>query len=71
MSAGYDQTVIRGDIAGSKFSCLYLSEGRLIAIDAINRPKDFIQAKALIAARVVVDPKRLEDVQIELKDMAN
>jgi 3-phenylpropionate/trans-cinnamate dioxygenase ferredoxin reductase subunit len=71
LSAGYDQTVIRGDIAGSKFSCLYLSEGRLIAIDAINRPKDFIQAKALIAARVVVDPKRLEDVQIELKDMAN
>jgi 3-phenylpropionate/trans-cinnamate dioxygenase ferredoxin reductase subunit len=35
LSAGYDRTVIRGDIGASKFSCLYLSEGRLIAIDAI------------------------------------
>jgi 3-phenylpropionate/trans-cinnamate dioxygenase ferredoxin reductase subunit len=71
LSAGYDRTVIRGDIGASKFSCLYLSEGRLIAIDAINRPKDFIQAKALIAAGIVIDPMLLRDVQTELRDMAN
>jgi len=70
LSAGYDQTVIRGDIASSKFSCLYLAEGRLIAIDAINRPKDFIQAKVLIAAGGVVNPKLLGDINVELKVLA-
>lgn len=70
LSAGYDQTVIRGDIATSKFSCLYLSKGRLIAIDAINRPKDFIQAKALIAAGVVVNPELLGDINVDLKSFS-
>jgi len=70
LSGGYDDTVIRGDISTQKFSCLYLSDGRLIAIDAINSPKDFIQAKAMIASKSVIDPTVLSDQRIELKDMA-
>lgn len=70
LSTGYDHTVIRGDIATRKFSCLYLSEGRLIAIDAINRPKDFIQAKALIAAGTVIDTQLLGEINVDLKNFA-
>ena len=69
LSHGYDQVVIRGDTADDAFSCLYLSEGRLIAIDAVNRPKDFMQSKALIAAGGAVDPRRLADTSIELKEL--
>jgi 3-phenylpropionate/trans-cinnamate dioxygenase ferredoxin reductase subunit len=70
ISEGFDSTVLRGDPANRSFSCLYLTDGRLIAIDAINSPRDFMQAKALIAGRAVVSPDTLANADIALKDMA-
>ena len=67
---GYDQTIIRGDPDTHTFACLYLKEGRFIAIDAINRPKDFIQAKPLIAGKAEIAPEELADDEVELKDLA-
>lgn len=69
LSNGYDQVVIRGDMTDNAFSCLYLLDGCLIAIDAINRPKDFVQSKALIAGKARIDATRLADTSIDLKDM--
>lgn len=69
LSTGYDQVVLRGDPGSDAFACLYLCEGALIAIDAVNSPKDFVQSKALIAAHAVVDPAVLADTSIELKNM--
>jgi 3-phenylpropionate/trans-cinnamate dioxygenase ferredoxin reductase subunit len=59
------------DPANRSFSCLYLNDGKLIAVDAINRPKDFMQSKKLIADHVVIDPALLADSDVELKDMAD
>jgi len=56
LSAGYDQTIVRGDPAERKFACLYLRDGVLIAADAINAPREFMQAKSLIAERAAIDP---------------
>ncbi len=70
LSQGYDQTVLRGDLQRHAFACVYLKEGAMIAIDAINSPKDFLQAKPLIARHAVFDPQRLADVSVELKDLA-
>ncbi len=70
LSQGYDQVVMRGDPESGSFSCLYLCEGRLIAVDAINRPKDFIQSKALIAAGARIPPDQLADIAVDLKNMA-
>jgi len=41
----------------------------LIAIDAVNSPKDFMQSKALIAAHAVIAPELLVDSATELKSM--
>jgi len=71
LSQGFDQTIIRGDPNDRSFSCLYLAGGRLIAVDAINKPKDFMQSKKLIAARAVIDPALLADSSVDLKDMAS
>ncbi len=70
LSQGYDQVVMRGDPESGSFSCLYLREGRLIAVDAINRPKDFIQSKALIAAGAQIPPDQLADIAVDLKNLA-
>ena len=69
MSQDYDKTIIRGDPDSRSFSCLYLNDNRLIAVDAINRPKDFIQSKKLIANHAVINPTLLVDSNIELKNM--
>jgi 3-phenylpropionate/trans-cinnamate dioxygenase ferredoxin reductase subunit len=70
LSQDYDQTVIRGNPADRSFSCLYLNGGRLIAVDAINNPRDFMQSKKLIAERAVIDVSLLADSTVELKEMA-
>ena len=69
LSQGYDQVVIRGEPASRSFSCLYLKDGVLIAVDAVNKPKDFMQSKALISIRARIPPALLADGNVELKDM--
>lgn len=68
LSQGYDEVVLRGNPAGGKFACLYLKDGALIAVDAINSPRDFMQSKALIATRAVINPQQLADGSTALKD---
>ena len=69
LSQGYDQTIIRGNPADRSFSCLYLNAGRLIAVDAINKPRDFMQSKKLIAEHAVIDVSLLAESTVELKEM--
>ena len=70
LSEGYDDIVIRGNPAERSFSCLYLKDSRLIAIDAINAPRDFVQSKTLIATGEPVEKERLGDPESQLKDLA-
>jgi 3-phenylpropionate/trans-cinnamate dioxygenase ferredoxin reductase subunit len=70
LSQGYDQVVMRGDRESGSFACLYLRDGALIAVDAVNSPKEFMQSKALIAAHARIDPALLADKRVELKEMA-
>lgn len=66
LSEGYDDVVIRGEQTALKFACFYLRDRKLIAVDAINSPKEFMQSKKLIAARTAVDPALLADPDCEL-----
>lgn len=70
LSDGYDDIVIRGNPAERSFACLYLKEGRLIAVDAVNSPRDFMQSKSLIAAHAVLPADELADPDKALKDLA-
>ncbi len=69
LSTGYDDVVIRGNPADRVFACMYLKNGKLIATDAVNSPRDFVQSKAIIAAQSLVDRGHLADVTIALKDL--
>lgn len=70
LSQGYDDVVVRGDPSSGSFACLYLQDGVLIAVDAINSPREFMQSKALIAKHARIDADRLADTSIMLKDLA-
>jgi 3-phenylpropionate/trans-cinnamate dioxygenase ferredoxin reductase subunit len=69
LSQGHDQTVLRGNPDSRSFSCLYLKNEMLMAVDAINCPKDFMQAKPLIAARASIPVELLANAAIALKDL--
>lgn len=51
LSHGYDNIVCRGDMMSEKFSVWYYNEETLLAVDCINSPSDFINAKKLLAAK--------------------
>lgn len=68
LSEGYDEIVIRGNPADRSFACLYLKNGQLIATDAVNAPREFVQSKGLIASHTKIDPARLADADIPLQD---
>ncbi len=66
ISKGYDRVVLRGDPAARTFAAYYLREGRLIAVDAINSPKDFLLGKRLVAEGAKLSPQRIEDTAADL-----
>jgi len=67
LSAGYDEVVVRGNIAeGRSFSAFYLCGGRLVAADAINRPREFMAAKRAILAGCRPAPAALADESLEM-----
>jgi len=70
LSAGYDQTVLRGDPASRSFSVVYLKEGRVLALDCVNLTRDYVQGKALVKAGVKPDLQALGDAQTSLKALA-
>ncbi len=68
LSQGFDQQVLRGDPAMRSFSVCYLKGGELIAVEAINHPKDYMAARRLIAERARPDLDKLANPQIALKE---
>ena len=56
LNSGYDHVVLRGDPnVGRSFSCFYLRNGRLIAADCVNQPKDFLLSKQIISQGQSID----------------
>lgn len=69
LSLGHDAEVIRGSIEDRSFSVVYLREGRVIALDCVNRTRDYAQGRKLVEARAQVAPDLLADSEVALKDM--
>lgn len=69
LSMGHDAAVLRGDPASRSFAVLYMKEGRVIAVDAVNSTRSYVQGRKLIEARVEVDPADLANPDVVLKDL--
>jgi 3-phenylpropionate/trans-cinnamate dioxygenase ferredoxin reductase subunit len=70
LSTGYDDVVLRGDPAARSFAAFYLRGGQLIAVDAVNSPKEFIAGKKLVANRTRIAPDLLRDASVDLAPLA-
>jgi 3-phenylpropionate/trans-cinnamate dioxygenase ferredoxin reductase subunit len=70
LSTGYDEVVLRGDPATRSFAAFYLGGGQLLAVDAINSPREFVAGKKLVAARAKVPAAQLGDPSTDLGALA-
>ena len=70
LSQGYDNVVLRGDPeTGRSFAVFYFAGERLLAVDAVNRPGEFMMGKKLLMAGTRVDKKKLADDSIPVKKL--
>jgi 3-phenylpropionate/trans-cinnamate dioxygenase ferredoxin reductase component len=63
-----ERAVWRGDPAGQKWAVCWLNRGRLAAALTVSTPRDMLQSRRLIEAGVQVDPDRLADPAIPIRD---
>lgn len=65
---GYDEVVLRGDPGvGRSFVAWYLKQNKLIAADCINRPKEFMITKQLLAKQLSPEKHLLSDESVDPK----
>ena len=69
LSAGADETIVRGDPATRSFSVVYRREGAVVALDCVNATRDYVQGRALVTARARVEAGALADAGVALKDL--
>jgi NADPH-dependent 2,4-dienoyl-CoA reductase/sulfur reductase-like enzyme len=65
-----DQLVYRGDRRTASWTACWLSAARLTAVLTVDRPRDLLQGRRLIAAATEVDVTRLLDPATPLKEAA-
>ena len=49
LSEGHDEVVERGDREQGSFALLYRKAGRLVAVDAVNMPREYLAGRRDIA----------------------
>ena len=68
LSHGHDFAVLRGDMAKRSFSVIYFRGRRVIALDCVNAPRDFMQGRKLVCSDVSLPLDRLADSAVPLKE---
>ena len=48
----------------------HLQQGRVVAVEAVNSPPEFMAGKILIDKGTLVDPDRLADISVPMKELA-
>lgn len=65
---GADRAILRGDPAERAFSVVYLRDDLVVAVDAVNVPRDFMRARQLIQSGARVDADAVADPATDLRD---
>jgi 3-phenylpropionate/trans-cinnamate dioxygenase ferredoxin reductase subunit len=68
LAQDHNRLVVRGTPESRSFSVCYLKDRELLAVEAINHSKDYMAARKLIAERALLNPEKLADPQLGLKE---
>lgn len=68
LSQDYDEIVLRGDPEqGRQFAAFYFKGERLLAVDAVNSPREFMMARMALSKGKTLDKAILTDKDADLK----
>jgi 3-phenylpropionate/trans-cinnamate dioxygenase ferredoxin reductase component len=70
LSTGYEEVAIRPGATAHSFAAYYLAGGKVIAVDAVNSPHDFMNGKKLVAAGAAVTMAEISDPATDLAGRA-
>ncbi|MEU8120221.1 FAD-dependent oxidoreductase [Spirillospora sp. NPDC049024] len=62
-----ERLVRRGDPSGRKWALVWLTGDRLDAVLTVDRPRDLVQARRVIAAGTPVDPEAIADPDVPVR----
>lgn len=65
----YDHLIFRGAMAERAFAAFYYKGERLIAVDAVNKPGEFLGAKTLIQRKQTIAPADIADTSRPMKEL--
>ena len=70
LSNGFDDVVVRGDVENSRsFAAFYFKGDKLLAVDAVNRPQEYMFGKRMIVMGKTIDKKALANEETALKTL--
>lgn len=68
LSTGFTEILVRGDLStGRSFAAFYFDGDRLLAVDAVNSPREFMFARQALTRGAKVDKAKLAEDGSELK----
>jgi 3-phenylpropionate/trans-cinnamate dioxygenase ferredoxin reductase subunit len=66
---GADRLVVRGDVDAAKFAVFHLAGDRIVAVEAVNAPPEFMMGRQLIGKAAAVDATKLADPAVSMKSV--
>lgn len=69
ISAGFDDYIVRGDPENRQFSIVYFKDDKVIALDCVNKTKDYVQGRKAVVEGLELDRKELADPEIPIKEV--
>ncbi|EGP06418.1 ferredoxin reductase [Bradyrhizobiaceae bacterium SG-6C] len=69
MSRNFDQQAVRGVLEDGQFSVFYYRQGKLCAVDSINRAGDQMAARRLIDGGLSPSPEQAADLSFDFKSL--
>ncbi len=69
LSGDHDVVTMRGNTNEGKFMLFYTKDEELIAVNAINNPKEFLISRKLVANKVKIKPNIISDLNTNLNDL--
>ena len=67
---GADRQVVRGEVEAGAFAVFHLAGDRIVCVEAVNAPAEFMAGRLMISRGQAVDAVRLADRSVSMKEVA-
>ena len=67
---GHNNTVVRGSISDGQFSVFCFADDQLLGVESVNRTRDHMAARKLLAANATPTRDQVTDLDFDLKSLA-